>query len=311
MKTIYSTISLIIFLVLFGFVCSGTPGSPKKSETPAKKSEVASSKGQETKGLDAKQMIENEVSKFKEELKKDLNDWKAKENSTYKNKLDSLHNVIIKDIDLRNKQNIHITHLIVLFIIFCLLVISISFSLFQRKVKDRDRRENIINTVLDSQRINDKIRSINTSESSKSPIDNENSIVAIINKVINSRLEEDKKKKDLVNKEYINMPKQETISKPEEKFLKEKEGILIFKEAAEENSYYKLFDIKGAKASFQFCGNEEIAIANYDGILKDVFDDEMTYSSRAKQIKNISSGTVEQQPDGKWRIIIPAKINFI
>lgn len=106
-------------------------------------------------------------------------------------------------------------------------------------------------------------------------------------------------------------PEQDLTPKAFVKFVKEREGDLLFKEALEENAFYEIFDIKGNKASYRYCGNVDRAMANYDAVLKDVFDDNGTYSSRAKQIKNISSGTVEQQQDGKWKIIIPAKINFI
>ena len=93
-------------------------------------------------------------------------------------------------------------------------------------------------------------------------------------------------------------------------YLKEREKMILFKDATKENAYYEIFDIRGENAKYKFCGNEERAIANYDAILKDVFDDETSpYFSKAIRVTHVEKGTVREK-DGKWEIQTLAKIKF-
>jgi len=95
------------------------------------------------------------------------------------------------------------------------------------------------------------------------------------------------------------------------KYLKGKEGMILFKETTKENAFYEIFNIYENKACYRFCGDFGIAMANYDTMMKDVFNDEKTYSAKANQIINTKEGIVELRSDGKWEIKTPAKIKFI
>lgn len=175
-----------------------------------------------------------------------------------------------------------------------------------------ENREYVIKTVLESTRIANHFKpSKGTQTTIKNNTLDETQINEIVERVMEIiRLDEaEKRKEDLKN--TTDLPKQDSASKSEVKYLKEKEGLLIFKETAQENAYYELFNIIGTKAAYRFCGNEERAIANYDAILKDVFDDGKTYSSKARRIVNVENGAVELLSDGKWKIINPAKIKLI
>lgn len=103
----------------------------------------------------------------------------------------------------------------------------------------------------------------------------------------------------------------DTTSNSDKIFLKEREGMILFKETTNENAYYEIFNINGNKAYYRFCGNEDRAIEYYDAVLKDVFDDEKTYSLKAKKIVVGKEGNVELLTDGKWEIKTLAKIKFI
>jgi len=97
-------------------------------------------------------------------------------------------------------------------------------------------------------------------------------------------------------------------------YLKDRQGMMLFKEVTKENAHYEL-DINGNervgdKVPYRFCGIAKRAIAYYNGVLEDVFDDEKSYFLKATRIENIEDGVVEFQTDGKWKVITPAKIEF-
>jgi hypothetical protein len=96
-----------------------------------------------------------------------------------------------------------------------------------------------------------------------------------------------------------------------EKFLKMKSGVYLSQESpTANNSKYKIFDMQGNSAKFEFCGNEREAIANREAFFDNVCDDS-NYSIDAKRVINEQPGMVELQNDGKWKVIIKAKIKFL
>lgn len=100
-------------------------------------------------------------------------------------------------------------------------------------------------------------------------------------------------------------------------YLSEREGTswegngLLFKEKTEGNGYYVIFGINGTKAKYRFDGRFDRAWANYDAVLKDVFDDNKTVRKHITSLINVKDGEVELQPDGKkWKITKEASIIF-
>ena len=95
------------------------------------------------------------------------------------------------------------------------------------------------------------------------------------------------------------------------KYLKEKQGKVLFKERPKEEAYYEIFNIQGKNAQYKFCGNEKRAIDNYNGVLEGIFDDEKSYIPNSKKhVKHIAAGTVTEKEDGSWEIQTLAKIKF-
>jgi len=183
------------------------------------------------------------------------------------------------------------------------------------EIQGEINREYIIKQVLSSNRIANKFKQktgkLGSQTSTNSYSYDEKIIDTIVNKVlecISSNGNENPPKGKTVS-----IVTSETPEMPEStvKYLKEKEGMILFKEATKENAYYELFNIQGNKASYRFCGNEDRAMANYDAVLKDVFDDEKSYSSKAVHITNGKEGIVELLDDARWKIKTPAKIKFI
>jgi len=75
--------------------------------------------------------------------------------------------------------------------------------------------------------------------------------------------------------------------------------------------FFRLFNEKGKMANFDFCGDEQVAIANKDSI-KEVCDTSGS-SIDATGIQNIinGAGTVELQDNGTWKVTQKTKIKFI
>jgi hypothetical protein len=93
-------------------------------------------------------------------------------------------------------------------------------------------------------------------------------------------------------------------------YLKTKSGDYLYHESDnQENSKFKLFDINGDKAKFEFCGNEQSAIDNKNSIFDNVCE-YSNYSSGVTHITNIEPGEVYRQHDGRWKVIKKAKIKF-
>lgn len=176
--------------------------------------------------------------------------------------------------------------------------------------KEKINRESVIQYVLGSIRITNKIKSstngVTMFEEKLQSLDRK---VGQIQTELNNHLKEntlpEPQKKELSREEVVIPLDSDRI------FLKEREGMILFKESIKENAYYELFNLNGTKANYRFCGDIGRAMANFDAVLKDVFDDEKTYSSKAKQITNTKDGIVEQRPDGKWEIKTQAKIKFV
>jgi hypothetical protein len=95
------------------------------------------------------------------------------------------------------------------------------------------------------------------------------------------------------------------------KYLKMKSGDYLSQESdSQENCKFKLFDINGDTAKFEFCGNEQDAIANKNATFDTVCEDS-NYVANATHIENLEPGEVRRQPDGKWKVIKKAKIKFV
>jgi hypothetical protein len=76
-----------------------------------------------------------------------------------------------------------------------------------------------------------------------------------------------------------------------------------------ENAYYRLFDINGDNAKFEFCGNIARAIANKNAIF-DIITQQEGDSTRARNIESISPGEVTRI-NGKWKVTRKAKVRFV
>jgi len=110
---------------------------------------------------------------------------------------------------------------------------------------------------------------------------------------------------------HSNFKSQTNPTNSKVKYLKMKSGIYLSQESYSQlNSKFKIFDIQGNTAKFEFCGNELEAIANREAFFDNVCDDS-NYSPTAKQIVNEQHGVVELQGDGKWKVITKATIKFV
>ena len=200
--------------------------------------------------------------------------------------------------------------LLIIYLYIAIYKLKISLKSSTKTFEEKIDRESVIEYVLSSTRITNKIKnSTNKVEMF------EDKLQSLDRKIGQLQIDINNKNKGVVLPESKNeeLAKEEIAIQAESDriFLKEREGMILFKESIKENAFYELLNINGTKAIYRFCGDIGRAMANYDTVMKDVFDDEKSYSSKAKQIINTKDGIVEQRSDGKWEIRTPAKIKFI
>jgi hypothetical protein len=112
------------------------------------------------------------------------------------------------------------------------------------------------------------------------------------------------------NMSIASMPKDMPPEKPNVKYLRMKSGSSLSQESdSPEGGKFKLFDIVGDRAKFEFCGDEQAAIANKDATFDNVCEDSGYYLN-ARRIESVEPGEVQRQ-DGKWKVIKKAKIKFV
>ena len=185
------------------------------------------------------------------------------------------------------------------------LLIFLIFLLKKMKKTRRRLKEELIGMI------DKKIYASQTNSSGGKAIDDLEKRVARLQQDVNAF----KNNNSNTKQSDINRPNsphhQVNYSNSQAKYLKMKSGIYLSQESdSPANSKYKIFDIQGNTAKFEFCGNEIEAIANREAFFDNVCEDS-NYSPNAKQVINEQSGVVELQSDGKWKVITKAIIKFV
>jgi uncharacterized protein YxeA len=95
---------------------------------------------------------------------------------------------------------------------------------------------------------------------------------------------------------------------PAIKYVKRKQGKIVMQLSdSSEGCDFKIFNIRGNTAEFEFCGDKNALLRQY--IFNDVCDVIETPSTPLKDIINVEPGTVELKND-TWVVTTPAKIKF-
>ncbi|ADQ80182.1 hypothetical protein Palpr_2045 [Paludibacter propionicigenes WB4] len=139
-----------------------------------------------------------------------------------------------------------------------------------------------------------------------------NQIINVLVPEIKKQIDEEKRggesKTETGTKTEINrLNEKDTV-----KYLKTiQDGIFYSVSNIPSDCFFKLFNENGRTANFEFCGDEQIAIANKDSI-KEVCETSGS-SIEARGIQNIKDGAgiVELQENGTWKVTQKAKVKFI
>jgi vacuolar-type H+-ATPase subunit I/STV1 len=194
---------------------------------------------------------------------------------------------------------------------FWLLVVVIIEGILLVVLWFRSTEERIKKTVSNSDRIDKKIKQltqIGGKDSASDKIKNlEEQVQELDKKIEQIRKEITGEKPVKAGQQTANVLLKSTT---QVKYLKRRSGH-FFNMVSEdpEGCYFKLFDISGTSAQFEFCGNEAEAIANRDAIFDDVCEISGA-SHNSQNIRNDRPGNVSLQ-DGKWVVTTKAKIKFI
>lgn len=191
----------------------------------------------------------------------------------------------------------------------------------------RTNRDRIINTVLDSQRINKKyldedmkkLKSTNTAHGSNNMnLDKRISNLEIQLNSIISRLDSIEPYLKLLMKDDLNSQKNSTQEKNQlpqtvskiVKYLKTaKDGVFNNTYDTPAGCYYELFNINGNQADFKFYGDSTEAIANKNAVFDNVCESS-GISTTAKKVISDEPGILTSLSDGKWKVTQKAKIRF-
>lgn len=84
----------------------------------------------------------------------------------------------------------------------------------------------------------------------------------------------------------------------------------IDNEYDEWDSYYRVFDVQGDTAKFEFYGDEERAIANWSSVLSIVADWKGDYKT-ANAIYTLEAGEVKRNSDGRWIVTKKPKLQLV
>lgn len=76
------------------------------------------------------------------------------------------------------------------------------------------------------------------------------------------------------------------------------------------DSYYRIFDVQGDTAKFEFYGNEERAIENWSSVLSIVADWKGKYKT-GNAIYTLEAGEVKKNSNGKWVVTKRAKLQLV
>jgi len=94
------------------------------------------------------------------------------------------------------------------------------------------------------------------------------------------------------------------------KYLKGKSGKTFSRvEDSLEGANWRMINIKGETAQFDFCGTIETARSNYNAIFDNVSETTGDVQN-ARKVETTVKGTIKLM-DNKWEVTIPAKIKFI
>lgn len=186
------------------------------------------------------------------------------------------------------------------------LVMIILFFISRRKNHQHNEhnRDQIITTVLESKRIANRISSgnhNNTSPNIKSIEDK----IALIEKQIIQLQNKEASKGENEFKEFVEI---KNPPNSDDKFFKSKNGKILIEELySSADSSFRVFNITGNDANFEYCG----------GVINpDFFTDVCSFVNNPSDVPNKTRitttipGTVKKDSNNKWEIIEKAKIKF-
>lgn len=200
--------------------------------------------------------------------------------------------------------------LILLICIYFLALLSLAIF-----VGYRTRRNKIIVTVLGSQRIKNEFAKQNQFEIINAGAQTDNKLSSQLFEVdrklsrLESELEILKNQLKTSNEDIRSGPLAELPKDLKVKYLKTAPGGIFNNVFDSPNGcYFKLYEIEGSNAKFEFCGNIEEAIANRSAIF-DETSEPFNPPENATQIITRTPG-IATLVDGKWKVKDKAIIKF-
>ena len=224
-------------------------------------------------------------------------------NQTLQQRVEILENQI-NELKTKEPEPLNIKFWIALIATWFVMIVLFFISRRKYNQPSEPNKDQIINTVLESQRIANRFFSNNHNKTHPNikPIEEK---IALIEKQI---IQLQNKEVSKGEKEYEKSPESLNTIKGDDKFFKSKNGKILIEELhSSSDASFRVFNITGNDAKFEYCGGV---------INQDFFTDVCSFANNPSDVPNKTRitttipGTVKKDSNNKWEVVEKAKIKF-
>ena len=224
-------------------------------------------------------------------------------NQTLQQRVEILENQI-NELKTKEPEPLNIKFWIALIVTWFVMIVLFFISRRKNHQPSEPNRDQIITTVLGSQRIEKKFSSSDFYKSTPNikPIEDR---IALIEKSVSELQNKEVSKGEKDVKEEAEIKK---VTYIDEKFFKSKNGKILIEELNNStDASFRVFNISGNGAKFEYCGGV---------INQDFFTDVCSFANNPSDVPNkiriitTIPGTVKKDSNNKWEVVEKAKIKF-
>lgn len=210
----------------------------------------------------------------------------------------------INELKTKEPEPLNIKFWIALIVTWFVMIVLFFISRRKNHQPSEPNRDQIITTVLGSQRIAKKFSSSDFYKSTPNikPIEDR---IALIEKRVSELQNKEVSKGEKDVKEEAEIKK---VTYIDEKFFKSKNGKILIEELNNStDASFRVFNISGNGAKFEYCGGV---------INQDFFTDVCSFANNPSDVPNkirittTIPGTVKKDSNNKWEVVEKAKIKF-
>ncbi len=224
-------------------------------------------------------------------------------NQTLQQRVESLENQL-NELKAKESTTLNIKFVSALIVTWNVMIVLFLITRKKNHEPSEQDRDRIINTVLDSKRIEQKFSTNNYNKIPPNikPIEDK---MALIEKQI---IQIQNKEANKGDNEFKELAENKNRHNRDDKYFKSKNGKILIEEVYNStDASFRVFDIIGNDAKFEYCGGV---------INQDFFTDVCSFSNNPSDVPNKTritttiSGTVKKDSNNNWEVVEKAKIKF-